>query len=392
LGLWSWIRGVIADRGEHAPVPVHLERGPGGEGYAFRLGVRAGFGGQETARIPVHMRINESPHPILKEVHNCEVAGRTLEAANVHALKEKVAQLLDSLAPARTLPLAYFRVPEVDYSVPVYEDDGKIVSPVIGGPKLKADDFAGIRRNVCRYLTSAGYLSDNEHVEIGVVRPRDLSLVPPAAIFRSLADGGFWLPSVEGVSAEGPVVGVLASATRIADAERRRFGAGPAAQDAAPAAPDVLSLLRFVRAEMARSSQHRDLDVDALYAAEVRPEIWTVAEARTEDSGQSLVAHMTDDDQTRLELSIRHTGAGDVAAALIDSEISAFLAPDEDALARMVGRYLHERGFLRFAEEIEIHSAPPPRAERLEADEIWTYGDGADGLRVGAENRPEEVT
>src|SRR5436853_4199033 len=94
-----------------------------------------------------------------------------------------------------------------------------------------------------------------------------------------------------------------------------------------------------------------------------------------------LVAHLTDEDQTRLELSIRHTGAGDVAAALIDSEINAFLAPDEDALARTIGRYLHQRGFLRFAEEIEIHSEPPPRAERLEADEIWTFGDGADGLR-----------
>ena len=382
---------MIADRGEHTPLPVYLAHGSGGEGYAFRLGVRAGFGGQETARIPVHVRINESPHPILKEVHWCEVAGRTLEAANVYALKEKVAQLLDSLAPARTLPLAYFRVSEMDYSVPVYEDDGKIVSPVIGGPNLKADDLAGIRRNVCRYLMSAGYVSDPDHVEVGVVRPRDLSLVPPAAVFRSLLEPGFWLPSVEGVSAEGPVVGVLASATRIAEAERRRFGAGPAAQDAAPAAPDVLSLLRFVRAEMGRSPQHRELDTDALYASEVRPEIWTVAEARTEDSGRTLVAHLSDEDQTRLELTIRHTGAGDVAAALIDSEISTFLAPDEDALARMIGRYLHEREFLRFAEGIEIHSPAPPRADRLEADDIWTYGDGADGLRVGAANRPEEV-
>src|SRR3954468_3072580 len=392
MRLWRWIRGVIADRGEHAPVPVHLERGHGGEGYAFRLGVRAGFGGQETARLPVPPRINESPHPILKEVHYCEVAGRTLEAANVYALKEKVAALLDSLAPARTLPLAYFRVPEMDYSVPVYEDDGRIVSPVIGGPKLKADDLAGIRSNVCRYLMSAGYVSDPEHVEVGVVRPGDLSLVPPAAVFRSLAESSFWLPSVEGVSAEGPVVGVLASATRIAEAERRRFGAGPAAQDAAPAAPDVLSLLRFVRAEMSRSRQHRDVEVDAIYASELRPEIWAAAEGRTEESGKSLVAHLTDDEQTRLELSIRPTGAGDVAAALIDSEISAYLAPDEDTLARGVGRYLHDRGFLRFAEEIEIHSEAPPRAERLEADEIWTYGDGADGIRVAATNRPEEVT
>jgi hypothetical protein len=392
VGLWSWIRGVIADRGENAPVPVYLEHAThGSDRYAFRLGVRAGLGGQETARIPVHIRVNESPHPILKEVHYCEVAGRTLEAANVYALQGKVAQLLDSLAPARTLPLAYFRVPAMDYSVPVYEDDGKIVSPVIGGPNLKADDLAGIRRVVCSYLMSAGYVTEAEEVGVGVVRPRDLSLVAPAAVFRSLADGGFWLPSVEGVSAEGPVVGVLASATRLAEPERRRFGSGPAAQDTAPAAPDVLSLLRFVRAEMGRSPQHRDFDVDALYASEVQPEIWTVAEARTEDVGRSLVAHLTDDEQTRLELSIRHTGAGDVAAALIDSEISAFLAPDEDALARMIGRYLHERGFLRFADEIEVHSAAPPRAERLDAEDIWTVGRDEEDIHVAAGNRPEEV-
>jgi hypothetical protein len=154
----------------------------------------------------------------------------------------------------------------------------------------------------------------------------------------------------------------------------------------------VLSLLRFVRAEMGRSPQHRDMDVEAIYASELRPEIWTVAEARTEDSGRSLVAHLTDDDQTRLELSIRHTGAGDVAAALFDSEISAFLAPDEDTLARMLGRYLHQRGFLRFAEEIEIHSPAPPRAERLEADDIWTFGRDGDDVRAAAANRPEEVT
>jgi hypothetical protein len=143
---------------------------------------------------------------------------------------------------------------------------------------------------------------------------------------------------------------------------------------------------------MSRSRAHRDLDVDALYAAELRPEIWAQAEQRTVDEGRTLVAHMSDDDQTRLELSIRYTGAGDVAAALIDSEISAFLAPDEDALARQVGRYLHERGFLRFAEEIEIHTVPAPRPERLEADEIWTFGDGADGIGTVAANRPEEVT
>ena len=61
MGLWSWARGVVADRGEHDPVSIQLERAPGQEGYAFRLGVRAGFGGQETARIPVARRTNPAP-------------------------------------------------------------------------------------------------------------------------------------------------------------------------------------------------------------------------------------------------------------------------------------------------------------------------------------------
>ena len=69
MGLWSWIRAVIADRGEHEPVPIHLEKTAGEDGYAFRLGLRAGFGGQETARIPVRRRPNPSPHPVLKEIH-----------------------------------------------------------------------------------------------------------------------------------------------------------------------------------------------------------------------------------------------------------------------------------------------------------------------------------
>ena len=374
MRLWDWITDVVNDRGEHSPVPIDLERGGNGHahGYGFRLGVRAGFGGGETARIPVQSRINESPHPILKEVHWCEVAGRTLEAANVHALREKVAALLDGIAPARVLPLAYFRVPEMDYELPVYEEDGEIVAPIIAGPKLKARDLGGIRRHVCRYLVSSGYVATPEQVSVGVLRPRDLRLVDPACVFRSLSDPDVWVPSVEGVSAEGPVVGVLENAARIADPERRRAGGGPMAQDAAPAAIDVVSLLRFLRAEMERSTR-MEMDTDALYASEVRPEIWTVAELRTEPAGFTLVAYLSDDDTTRLELNVRRTGAGDVCVAVEHAAINVVLAPDADTLARAVGRHLNAAGFLRFPEEVEIHAAGPPRAERLEAEQIWTH-------------------
>src|SRR5919204_621115 len=76
-------------------------------------------------------------------------------------------------------------------------------------PNLKAPDLAGIRRVVCRHLVSAGYVRDPEEVKVGVVRPRDLRLVEPAAVFRSRTDPDLWLPAVEGISADGPVVGVL---------------------------------------------------------------------------------------------------------------------------------------------------------------------------------------
>ena len=389
MGLWGWMREVVAYQGEHAPVPIHLEHAPDGEGYVFRLGVRAGIGGQEIARLPIQHRPNDSPHPVLKEIYACEVAGRTLEAANVFALREKVAALLDSIAPARTLPLAYFRVPAMDYELPVYEDDGEIVSPVLSGPKLKAADLAGIRQAVCRYLTSAGYVDDPEDVTVGVLRPRDLRLVAPAAVFRSQVKEEVWLPTVEGVSSEGPVVGVLASAARLTEPERPRSGAGPLRQETAPAAPDVVSLLRLLRADLAPM---HDLDeVMALYACDVRAEIWEAVEARSDDSGRRLVAYLTDDEGTRLELGIRRTTAGDVCAALADTSINVFLADTEDGLAAMIGRHLHASGFLRFAEEIEIHAAEAPRAEQLDTDAIWTRGNGFGEPEQVAANEPEEV-
>jgi hypothetical protein len=381
--LWSWIKGVIAEQGEHEPIPIHLERsGPGEEGYAFRLGVRAGFGGQQTARIPVQQRPNPSPHPILKEIHYCEVAGQTLEAANVYALKAKVARLLETLAPGRALPLCYFRVPAMDYELPVYEDGGMLTSPVIGGPKLKAEDLAGIRRLVCRYLESAGYVRNMDEVTVGVVRPSDLRRVAPAAVFRSHTDPEMWLPSVEGTSPDGPVVGIVGHATELRRRPRRRR-AGPTVEDAAPAAPDVIQLLRYIATELARPGHPA---AGGVLATEVRSEIWAAAEERTEDARTRLVAYLTDPEGTRLELEVRRTGAGDVAVALEDRGINVFLGADEDALATQIGRHLARSEFLRFAEEVEIHRVEAPRAERLGVESIRT-----DGPAPEVREEPEEV-
>jgi hypothetical protein len=375
VGLWSWIRGVIVDRGEHEPVPIHLERSAQ-HAYAFRLGLRAGFGGQETARIPVGLRVNPAQHPILKEIHHCEVAGQTLEAANVYALRAKVGRLLETIAPARTLPLCYFRVPAMDYELPVYEQGGWLTSPVLGGPRIRARDLAGVRLQVCRYLVSAGYVNDADEVTVGVVRPRDLRRVAPAAVFRSLSEPGLWIPAVEGVSAEGPVVGVVGHAPQLRRHERRPKGAGPSVEDSAPAAPDVVALIRYLQAELGRAGQ---MAAWGLYASDVRPEIWAAAEQRTEDAHVRLAAHLTDEESTRLELHVRRTGAGELAVAVEDRCINVFLAPDEQALATQVGHHLAGAGFLRAAEEVVIEPVRAPRAERLGLDEITA----SDGLSVG---------
>lgn len=385
MSVWRWAKHVVADRGEEAPVPIFLERFGHDGGYRFRLGLRAGFGGQEAARIEVHRRMNADPHPVLKEIFTCEVAGRTLEAANVFALQAKVAALLEAIAPARTLPLCYFRAAAMDYELPVYEHEGRISSPIIGGPKLRATDLAGIRRHICRYLVSAGYAREPEDVDVLVLRPRDLRLVPPAAVLRSTADPEVWIPCVDGFSDEGPVVGVLEHAPRLRHPRRARQGAGPAAGEASPAAPEIVSLLRYVRLELARGRPL--LDPSTLYAADVRRDQWTLAEARLSDSHARLVAYLADEQGTRLEMAIRRTGAGESTTAIEDRGISVFAADSDEDLAGAVGRYLAAQGFLRFAEEIETQSAETPHAERLDPNTIWTRDDD---FAVAANNSEED--
>jgi hypothetical protein len=50
---------------------------------------------------------------------------------------------------------------------------------------------------------------------------------------------------------------------------------------------------------------------------------------------------------------VRRTGAGDLAVAIEDRHINVFLGPDEEALARQLGSYLVEVGFLGSAEHVE---------------------------------------
>jgi hypothetical protein len=375
---WSWTKRVVTDQtGGIEPVPVDIERNPGAivelgaenppdvPLYALRVGVRGGFGGVR-AGLPVYRRENPDPHPILKEIYRCEVAGKILDAANIYSLRAKVQRQLEVIAPARSLPLCYFRATRFDYSLPVYEEGSHLVCPVLAGPSIKAESLADLREPVVRHLHTAGYLAAEEEPEVLVLRPSDLRLVPPAAVIRCLDDPALWLPAVEGVSEEGPVVGLLSHPVELATETRRTRGATAVAPP--PSAPDVTALMRFIGGELA--VRGRLVNPWTLYASEVRPEIWARTEELTDGTNRKLTAQL--EGGPPLEVPVRHTAAGEAVGALRDERISVFLAGDHDALADVIGRYLAEREFLRDPGDLrpELVTAAPP--ERLDPDSIWT--------------------
>jgi hypothetical protein len=377
VGVWQRMKRIATDTGAGVePIPVGLERNPqavielGGENpadvhlYRFRIGMRSGFGQQEAA-LPVYRRVNPASHPILKEIYYCEVAGQNLEAANVFALRQKVQKALEMIAPAHTLPLCYFRAARFDYSLPVYEEGSHLTCPVITGPKLKGDELATLRGPVSRWLRAGGYLAEDEEPEVQVVRPSDLRLVPPAAVIRSLELPDLWMPTVEGVSAGTPVIGLIVHPAELSVSERRRAGTDTAPP---PSAPDVTGLLRYVGGELAQRGTL--LNPWSLLAADVRPEIWARTEELTDPTSRCLECFM--DGAGELRLPIRHTAAGEVVAALQEERITVFLGGDEEALAASVGGYLTAAGFLRHPEDVRVESDAVPPPESLDPAEITT--------------------
>ena len=375
---WTWTKRVITDQtGGTEPIPVALERNPGAVVelgahnppdvplYVLRVGIEAGFGRQQ-AGLPVYRRENPSSHPILKEIYHCEVAGKTLEAANIYALRTKVQHELEVIAPGHGLPLCFFRAPRFDYALAVYEEGHELVCPVLAGPKLKADTLAELRGPVVRFLQTGGYLMPEEEPDVQVVRPSDLRLVPPAAVIRCLEDDDIWMPTVEGTSADGPVVGLLVHPAELAGSRRLRRAAAETTPP--PSAPDVTALLRYLSNEMTvRGTLGNPW---ALYAAHVRPEIWARTEELTEPTPRRLTCLLEGGEP--LEVPIRHTAAGESVGAIREAGISVFVAGDNDALAHSVGRYLEAGGFLRDARELRpevVREAPP---EHLDPDSIWT--------------------
>lgn len=375
MGIWSWARRIVTETGHPEPIPVGLERNPGAVVelgahnppdvplYLLRVELDGGFGA-EAARIPVHRHRNPAAHPVLKEIYSCELAGKLLEAANVFALRDKVRRQLEVIAPARTLPLCYFRAARFDYSLPVYRRGSGLACPVLAGPRIRAADLSAIRGPVVRHMRSAGYLGEDEAPEVLVVRPSDLRLVPPAAVVRSLEDPALWLPVVEGSSPDGPVVGLLSHLRELRRSERRRHG--PAAPDVPPSAPDVASLLRYLGHEL--SVRGHLAEPSSLLATDVRPEIWARTEELTDRTGARVEGRLEGGES--LEVPVLHTAAGELVAGLDEHGITVFMAVSHDALVAAIGGHLHGRGFLRRPGDLRAEAARDRPPESLDPDSI----------------------
>jgi hypothetical protein len=324
VGALGWVRDVIADHGDVAPIPVRVEEGAGG--CFLVAGVNGG-----AARIAVDRRRNPAPHPILKEIHSCEVAGRRLEAESPEALRRKVAAMLEGLAPGRDLPLAYFRAPAAGYELPVYADEDHIVAHAFGGPRSRARDLAGVRAHVARHLVSAGYVAAEDDLEVALVDPVDLCLIEPTAAFRSLADEELWLPWIDRSHAADPRID--------------RLGLD-ASGDA-----DVLAVLAWLRDQA--SGQWTVDSAEFLYASGVRPAAWSTAQRGCSDAGMLVLAEI-DGDAPRLELPVLRTATGELVVALDCGGIDVFLGATPHELATLIGMRLVRHGCVPSPDRVAV--------------------------------------
>ena len=238
---------------------------------------------------------------------------------------------------------------------------------MLTGPKIRAGSLAELREPVVRHLLTAGYLMPDEEPDVLVLRPSDLRLVPPAAVIRSLDDPALWLPAVEGTSAEGPVVGLLAQPAELATEARRRRGSP--AWPHPPPPPTSPRCLRYIGHEM--TVRGRLVDPWTLYATEVRPEIWARTEELTDGTDRALTAHLVGGPP--LEVPVRHTAAGEAVGAISDQGIAVFLAGDHDALGdrdRALPRWPPASCAIPPTCARRWSAQAPP--ERLDPDSIWT--------------------
>ncbi|MDR7563918.1 MAG: hypothetical protein QN134_10270, partial [Armatimonadota bacterium] len=157
--------------------------------------------GDSEARLPVYWDPRpDSDDPLVREAYRVRVAGRTLEAGNLHVLGEQLRDALGSLL-ATGRPPRFWLVNGTSAS-PVYREGSLYVAPT-DGPRLWGKDLPELVGRYAHYLASCNG-GRCDPVTVALFSPADLDVHWPELVWTG---PGVWVPvfGVDGrLTAFGP--------------------------------------------------------------------------------------------------------------------------------------------------------------------------------------------
>ncbi|MCL6499320.1 MAG: hypothetical protein K6U07_04765 [Firmicutes bacterium] len=157
--------------------------------------------GDGEARLPVYWEPRPtSRDPLVREVYRVRVAGRTLEAGNLHVLGDRLRDALGSLLATGQPPR--FWLVNGTSAVPVYRE-GEAYVALTDGPRLWGKDLAELVGRYAHYLASCNG-GRRAPVSVALFSPADLDVHWPELVW---VGPGVWVPvfGVDGrLTAFGP--------------------------------------------------------------------------------------------------------------------------------------------------------------------------------------------
>ncbi len=282
------------------------------------------------ARLPVFWDPRPaSQDPLMREAYRVRVAGRLLEASNLHVLTERVRDLLDGLLAAGDLP--QFWLVNGASAIPVYRHGGAYKA-LTDGPRLWGWDLAELRARYVRYLASRNS-GECGPVAVVLFSPADLDVHPPEAV---LVGPGLWIPA-------------FTTGERLV-----AFGPGEATWSVPEGPVGVLHLWELVSRELTASGR---LPVPpALWVRELSEACCSGLLQASEPTGLVLrFTRFTEERVGRVLLPVRRLGH--LYFASCQEGGCLHVAPDPVTLRESLSAHLTETGMVAGREDVVVEEA-----------------------------------
>lgn len=148
-------------------------------------------GSEAEARLPVYWNPRpRSADPLVREQYRVCVAGRTLEAGNLHLLGELVRTAALQLVPSGRPPQLWLVCGP--RWAPVYRT-GADYEAITDGPRLRAPDLLQLRTHYAHYIACCNGVAHPE-VRVALLQPEDLGVREPEAV---LVSPNLWIPAFD---------------------------------------------------------------------------------------------------------------------------------------------------------------------------------------------------